>query len=105
MVRYEVIWAKAAIEDLREISLHIEKDSPAQARRVAERILAVEALLSAHPRIGRQLPEFDDPDLRDWIVFNYRVIYRIRPNTIRIAMVLHGARDLSLYLKHTSRSM
>ncbi|MGD1018207.1 MAG: type II toxin-antitoxin system RelE/ParE family toxin [Verrucomicrobiia bacterium] len=44
------------------------------------------------PRSGRAVPEEDDPNTREVIVGNYRVIYDISGSTVRILTVLHGAR-------------
>jgi plasmid stabilization system protein ParE len=43
---------------------------------------------------GRVVPEIDDPAIRELLVNNYRLIYRIEPQRIAILAFLHGARDL-----------
>jgi hypothetical protein len=40
------------------------------------------------------VPEIDDPAIRELLVNNYRLIYRIEPQRIAILAFLHGARDL-----------
>ena len=44
------------------------------------------------PRSGRVVPEYDDPDLREKILGDYRVVYRIRKDTVEIVAICHGAR-------------
>lgn len=46
------------------------------------------------PRIGRVVPEFDDPAIRELIVQKYRIIYRVTDHSVTIAAVIHGARLL-----------
>jgi plasmid stabilization system protein ParE len=40
------------------------------------------------------VPEWDDDAIRDVTVHSYRMIYRVRPGTIEILAVIHGARVL-----------
>jgi toxin ParE1/3/4 len=46
------------------------------------------------PFSGRVVPEFEDENIREKIVYSYRVIYRIQNNTITVATVVHGKRLL-----------
>lgn len=45
---------------------------------------------------GRQLLEGQDPNLREVIVENYRLIYDVKPNAVRILAVIHGAQNLDI---------
>jgi len=45
-------------------------------------------------RAGRKVPEFDDDNVRELIVYSYRVIYRIQENAVVIAAVIHGKRNV-----------
>jgi plasmid stabilization system protein ParE len=38
--------------------------------------------------------EYNDENLRERIYGNYRIIYRIKPETIEIAAICHGSRLL-----------
>lgn len=44
--------------------------------------------------MGRVVPEFDEPTIREIVVRAYRVIYRVdhRDSRVDIARVWHGAR-------------
>ena len=54
---------------------------------------AVERL--AHlPRIGRVVPEINDTAIREIILGNYRIIYRLHTELAEILTVYHGARLL-----------
>jgi len=46
--------------------------------------------------VGKIVEEMEDPQIRELIEGNYRIIYReVSENQIDILMVHHGARDLA----------
>jgi plasmid stabilization system protein ParE len=90
----KVRWSRAAVEDLREAEAFIATDSPLYAQRFVARLLSSTRKLSTHPRIGRSVPEADDPDVRELIVYGYRIIYRLTVDSVDVLAVAHGARDL-----------
>ncbi|MEK6750285.1 MAG: type II toxin-antitoxin system RelE/ParE family toxin [Pseudomonadota bacterium] len=47
-----------------------------------------------HPLSGRVVPMYEDYQLRELIVYPYRLIYRIKPVHIDIIAVFHGAQQL-----------
>jgi plasmid stabilization system protein ParE len=99
-VSWDIIWAPPARQDLRDIHEYISRDSVTYATAMVDGIVVATQRLIDFPRLGRRVPEFGERDLiRELIVRNYRVIYRIDPDSISIAAVIHGARDL---LKATS---
>ena len=51
-------------------------------------------MLAQFPRAGHKVPEFDDENVREMIVYSYRIIYRLQENEIVIAAVIHGKRIL-----------
>ncbi len=51
-------------------------------------------ILARFPRSGRKVPEFDDENVRELIVYSYRIIYRLQDNEVVIAAVIHGKRLL-----------
>ena len=51
-------------------------------------------MLSQFPRAGRKVPEFDDENVRELVVYSYRIIYRLQEENIIIAAVIHGKRNL-----------
>lgn len=89
-----LIWSPDALADVAAIGAFIEADSPAHARRVVQKIVdSVESVLD-HPRLGRVVPEFDDPDLRERFVYSYRIIYSIDGGDVSVIAVVHGRRLL-----------
>ena len=54
------------------------------------------AKLLKFPRMGRMVPEIDNPAVRKIIWLKYRIIYRIQFDQIEIITIFHGSRDFSL---------
>ena len=89
-----ITWTPKARNDLESACLSMERDSRPLAQSFAARIvLAVERLVS-FPRSGRIVPEFGHSDLRELIVQNYRIVYRLRENDVDLLTIQHGARPL-----------
>src|SRR4051812_42393859 len=95
----KVIWAPAALSDLKSISDYISRDSIAHADAVIEQILDSVDRLQDFPRLGRIVPEFEIDTMREVIVYSYRVLYEIERDAINVAAVIHGARLLRKALK------
>jgi len=89
----EVIWTIKAIEQVEQIGLFIEKDSPFQARRVVQLIIREARRLREHARIGKMNPEMEQDQYREVRVFSYRILYKIlSEERIAIVGVVHGRR-------------
>lgn len=67
-------------------------DSELYASLTVSRLVAAAGRLIQFPALGRVVPEFDRPDLRELIVRPYRLVYRLRGESIEIATVFHAAR-------------
>lgn len=89
-----LIWAPRAISDLEEICEHIAEDSDLYARIFAQRIVSRVKTVAQFPNAGRVVPEYRRDDLRELIFHNYRIVYRVKPDVVEIAAVVHGARLL-----------
>jgi plasmid stabilization system protein ParE len=87
-----LIWTLAAADDLQSIAEYIERDSPRYAAAVVGKIIALARTLPRHPHLGRVVPEYARPDVRERFVFSYRVIYQVRNDALVIINVIHGRR-------------
>lgn len=87
-------WGPSAIRDLDGIAAFIATDSPHYAKLLVQRIVSRVETLAQFPRAGRVVPEYARNDLREFIIDNYRVVYRIRIGDIQVVTVVHGARPL-----------
>jgi addiction module RelE/StbE family toxin len=93
MVRVE--WTGIAIEDLNDIGEYIGKDSLKYAKMVVDKLFTSTNVLKQHPRIGRMVPEFNNPKIRELIRGSYRIIYRIvDENRVDIITVHHSSKIL-----------
>jgi toxin ParE1/3/4 len=89
-----LIWSPQSITDLQAICEFVGRDSPEYACALAQRIVDVADSIALFPRSGRIVPEIGISSLRERIVGSYRVIYRVKPEAVEIATILHGARNL-----------
>jgi len=53
-------------------------------------------MLAEHPDIGRMVPEFGQPFLREWIRPPFRIVYRRDPDHVRIIRVWRSERLLPM---------
>ena len=74
-----VRWSNPAKIDLRQIYDYIAKDSRLYARKVALEIVEKSEKLNAFPEVGRIVPEIGDPNIRELLIYSYRLIYEISP--------------------------
>ena len=93
-----VHWTHTAVEHLLAIYEHIAQDAPLYARRMIDRLTERSEQITAFPRSGRMVPEYEAPDIREVIERPYRIIYRIKTDQIDILAVVHGAQLLPLEL-------
>ena len=90
-------FAEASITDLEDIKhWYWEQGVPDVGDQlVAEIIKRIEALRD-HPDIGRIVPEFDQPALRELIHPPFRVVYRREQTLVRVVRVWRSERLLEL---------
>jgi toxin ParE1/3/4 len=89
-----LIWGADAIDDVDDICTQIARTSPQFARLFAEQVVALAESLPEQPHLGSVVPEYDQEDIRERLLHNYRVIYRLRDENVEIVSVVHGARRL-----------
>ena len=87
-----LVWSPRSLADLEAIREHIAGDSDLYAGLVVSRLVAAPGRLLQFPRLGRVVPEFGEPNLRELIVRPYRVVYRLRGEAIEVVTVFHAAR-------------
>lgn len=100
-----IIWTQSAVRDLEEIAGFIERDSRFYAASVIRKTRLAAQSLKTSPERGRVVPEIDDPHIREIFVWNYRLIYKVLPESVSILTIVHGARDLeSMWRRRGSSS-
>ena len=88
-----VVWTFNALDRLEAIADYIEKDSPSYVPAFLARVFDLADSAGQFPRMGRRVPEFRDDTLREIIFQNYRIVYRIVAQDVRILTVRHSAMD------------
>jgi plasmid stabilization system protein ParE len=67
--------------------------------RLASRVIDAADNLEAFPRLGRRVPEYQNDSIRELIVGEYRLIYRlVTDHEVWMLTVMHGSRDLMRHL-------
>ena len=89
-----LIWSHEALDDIDHIAEHISRDSHYHAQQVVERLFDLADELTAHPKLGRIVPELADPNVRERFLYSYRLIYELTGETIHVLAVIHGKRLL-----------
>ncbi len=90
----QVRWTPQAADDLDAITEFIAQGSPAYAVLFVIDVLATVEHLVRFPRVGRVVPEIGDAAIRELILGNYRIIYRLQADVAEILTIHHGARLL-----------
>ena len=95
---FKVILSPRAIQDLQEIVRYISFDNPVRAESFGRELFSKTRLLASFPEMGRVVPEFDQPDIREIIHLSYRIVYRVQYENrlIEVSRFWHGARGTPL---------
>ena len=93
---YQIALAPSARNDLKDIVRYISLDSPERAVTFGQFLVTQTKRLAEFPELGRVVPEFGIPTIREIIVRSYRVIYRVDHADCRIDIVRfwHSARGI-----------
>ncbi|TWU13642.1 Plasmid stabilization system protein [Symmachiella macrocystis] len=100
----QVLWDKAAIQDLDNIWDYIgsENHDPIAADRFIDLICERCKAYSQQPNMGTSWPELA-PEVCFFVVGVYVVIYRPTGDGIGVARILHGARDIQAIFQESHR--
>lgn len=97
MPRVVIRFSESAVADLEAlINSYIDQGAPDVGERLVAEIFSAIDTLRDHPEIGRIVPEFDRPFLRELIHPPFRIVYRRDPNQVRIVRVWRSERLLAL---------
>lgn len=90
-----VKWTKPAKLDLKQVYDYIARDSKFYAKKVSQEIVEKSEKLNSFPEIGRIVPEIGDSNIRELIIYSYRLIYEIFPNRIEVLALIHSKRNFT----------
>ena len=88
----EVRWTPQAAAALEAIADFIAGESPQFASLFVIDVLHAVERLATFPRSGRIVPELRNVDVREVLLGNYRIVYRVKGDAVEILCVWHGAR-------------
>jgi len=87
----DIVWAPQAIADVESIKSFISRDSVLYAEVTVTRLISAVERAGAFPESGRVVPEINDPNIREILWRNYRIVYRVRSTIVEVVTVFHGA--------------
>lgn len=85
----EVSWTKQSIKDIDNIAQFIAKNSEKYAKIQVERFFERAKILEEYPLSGRIVPEIQNKNIREIIIGNYRMIYKIKTKTKIDILTVH----------------
>tara|TARA_B100000959_G_scaffold273860_1_gene324936 strand:- start:625 stop:924 length:300 start_codon:yes stop_codon:yes gene_type:complete len=84
-----VIWSIPAKHDLKKIHDYIAEDSKYYALKVSQEFVVKSESLLDFSKMGRIVPEIGDPNIRELIIYSFRLIYEMSSNRIEVLAVIH----------------
>jgi toxin ParE1/3/4 len=91
-------WTEQATQQVEAIAEYVSVSSPVYAEQVVERIVVRLRQVQEYPESGRLVPEAPNVDIRELVEPPYRLIYRVRSETVEILAIVHGRQDLPSHL-------
>lgn len=91
----KIVWSPLALEKAEQTLEYLGERSPEAAERFMDGLLNAVDRLSDFPRIGRMVPELRQPNIRQVLHSNHRLIYRIEDDHIRIITLRHQRQNLT----------
>jgi plasmid stabilization system protein ParE len=83
-----------AINDIDKITGFIAKDSEHYAKIQVQRFFNVAKALERQPKSGKIVPEKQDPPIREILIGNYRIIYKMASLTKVDVITVHHSKRL-----------
>jgi toxin ParE1/3/4 len=90
----KVVWTDCSISDLDSIGEFISRDSLKYAEITVTEIFEAVDILEIYPESGSIVPEFDNPNIRQLIIGNYRIVYYIVDNHRIDVLTVHNCARL-----------
>ena len=93
----EIRFSESAAADLEDLaSWYSKRGLPEAGIRLVRALLERVDHLAEHPDMGRMVPEFDQPALREIVHPPFRIVYRRNRDAVRVVRVWRGERLLRL---------
>lgn len=92
----ELVWSNVAFARLIEIRDGLAEKNPRAATELLRLLLSRAQQLVDFPNLGRMVPELSGSEFRELIEKPYRIVYRVRGETVEIATVFEGYREFPI---------
>ena len=89
----ELKWTSKALSDLARLYEFLAPVNRGAAAQVVQALTAAPTSLSANPRIGERLEEFEPHEVRRILVGRYEMRYEIQDSTIYVLRLWHARED------------
>lgn len=97
MSKHGIRFAESAVTDLEEmVAWFAHQGVPDVGDRLVREIISSVELLADHPEMGRIVPEFQQPLLRELIRPPFRVVYRLGPGSVSVVRIWRAERVLEV---------
>ena len=85
-----------SLKDINEIKDYISKNNPGIAVKFISKIVEIIDSIPDNPLKGRVVPEYLNPNIREIIFKNYRIVYQLLDKTISILTIFESHKLLKL---------
>ena len=89
----KIKWTSKSLSDLSRLYEFLAPANKSAAARVVQSLTAASKSLSANPKIGERLEEFDPREIRRILVNQYELRYEIQESTIYLLRIWHTRED------------
>ncbi len=90
----KIAWTEDAVSSFENVVKYISEDSVFYASNFAKKILVLVEKLKDFPSMGRIVPEYRNPEIRELIYQNYRIVYKISGEVIYLLLITHCSQEL-----------
>jgi len=99
---YRIVWLREVFQDLDEIKAYLTELSPSASNRIMGEIAVALRGLAFMPEKNQRYLPAPEYDLRQKLVEDYIILYRIakEKNLIEVVIVDHQSRDIPAYLQN-----
>ena len=92
----QISWTIVARKELEEVFLFHADRSENFAIAAVDAICDAIFRLEKFPKLGRTVPEFNSPQLRELVVMQYRIVYYLRKDdVVEILRIVHSSVPLN----------
>lgn len=89
-------WSERSVNDLIAIQKYIAQNNPQMAKEWVAKLRQRARSAAEKALVGRIVPEFNQQDLREVFLGNYRIVYRVHDDGILILTIFEGHQLIKL---------